>query len=111
MRRYILILIILIFLVSCSNKNSAPEDKVGDKTIEISNFVFSQEELTLKVGDTVTWINKDNVKHTVTSDSGNELASEILSNQKSYSHTFNSPGEYTYHCSLHPNMKAKVIVQ
>ncbi|MBU3906920.1 MAG: cupredoxin family copper-binding protein [Nanoarchaeota archaeon] len=79
--------------------------------IDISGFVFSPNILTIKVGDSVEWTNKDSASHTVTSDSRNELNSETLSGGESYSHTFNSAGTFSYHCSAHTSMKAKIIVE
>ena len=91
-----------------------PEVEVSEsKTIEISimDYSFKIAELTINVGDTVIWTNKDSVKHTVTSDSGDELGSELLSKDKSYSHTFNSKGEFGYHCTPHSYMKGKIVVK
>ncbi|MBI5803118.1 cupredoxin family copper-binding protein [Candidatus Pacearchaeota archaeon] len=79
--------------------------------IEIKNFDFSPTELRIKVGDSVEWTNMDSVGHTVTSDSGKELDSSLLSKGKTYSHTFASTGTYEYHCSPHPYMKSKIIVE
>ncbi|MFA4952754.1 MAG: cupredoxin family copper-binding protein [Candidatus Pacearchaeota archaeon] len=78
---------------------------------EIKNFAFNPITLTIKKGDSVKWTNIDSAKHTVTSDSGNELDSELLTNGETYSHTFNEVGTYNYHCAPHPMMKAKIIVQ
>lgn len=82
----------------------------NSKSIEISSFVFAPQTLSIKAGETITWTNKDAAPHTVTSDSGSELASPTISQGQSYSHTFNLAGEYSYHCAFHPGMKAKVIV-
>lgn len=90
---------------------TAPETTAKTYTIDIKNFDFSPSTLTVKVGDTVTWTNMDSVGHTVTSDSGSELASSTLSNGGSYSHTFTSAGTFSYHCRPHPTMKATVTVQ
>ena len=79
-------------------------------TVNIENFAFSPGTLTIKVGQTVTWTNKDSTSHTVTSDSGNELISSTLSNSQTYTHTFNSVGTFNYHCSIHTSMKASIIV-
>ena len=79
--------------------------------IEIKNFAFNPITLTIKKGDSVKWTNMDSAKHTVTSDSENELDSELLANGEIYSHTFNEVGTYNYHCAPHPIMKAKIIVQ
>ena len=79
--------------------------------IELSGFAFSPKELTIQVGDTITWTNKDAVAHTVTSDTGQELGSEYLSKGESYSHTFNTEGNFDYHCTPHPSMKGTIIVE
>lgn len=79
--------------------------------VDIQNFAFSPSSLTIKVGDKVTWTNNDPTPHTVTSDSGSELGSSSLSTSQTYSHTFNTKGEFDYHCSIHTMMKGKVIVQ
>ena len=77
----------------------------------IQNFNYIPTELTIKVGETVTWTNKDSVKHTVTSDSGEELNSDYLAKDETYSHTFDQAGEYPYHCIPHPFMEGKIIVE
>jgi len=79
--------------------------------VKISNFAFSPSTITIKKGDTVKWTNLDSVRHTVTSNSGSELNSELLSKTESYSRTFNQAGTYNYHCTPHPSMKAKIIVE
>lgn len=80
-------------------------------SVEISNFAFSPSTLTVKAGDSVTWTNKDSVSHTITSDSGSELGSSPISSGGTYSHTFNTAGTYSYHCSIHVSMKGTVIVE
>lgn len=91
---------------------SATETTSGTNTISIEGFAFSPKTLTIKAGTTVTWTNKDSASHTVTSDeSKRELNSPNLGNGASYSHTFNTPGTYNYHCTLHPMMKATIIVE
>jgi len=79
--------------------------------INIQNFAYSNTALTIKQRDIITWTNKDSARHTVTSDSGSELDSELLDKEESYSHTFNTAGTYNYHCTPHPYMKGKVIVE
>ncbi|HLC87101.1 MAG TPA: cupredoxin family copper-binding protein [Candidatus Nanoarchaeia archaeon] len=83
----------------------------NEKIINIEGFAFSPKELRIKVGDSVTWTNKDSVGHTVTSDSGTELDSDLLSKEESFSHAFTKAGTYTYYCSIHPSMKATIIVE
>ena len=107
-----------------SNTQSAPQNPQS-KEVLIKGFAFSPSTINIKVRDSITWTNQDSASHTVTSDSGSELSasglelksdsgselnSELLSQGESYSHTFNTPGTYSYHCTPHPGMKAKVIV-
>ncbi len=67
--------------------------------------------LAVNAGATVTWSNKDTVNHTVDSDAVRVFNSGNLPAGKSYSHTFTSPGTYTYHCSVHPGMTGTVVVR
>ena len=95
------------------NSNQLPSEESSAKTYnaEISGFVFSPQVLSVKVGDTVTWTNKDSAKHTVTSDSGNELNSNLLGKNEEYSHTFTTAGTYKYHCTPHPYKTGKIVVE
>lgn len=79
--------------------------------VDIENFAYNEKELTIKKGDTIIWTNRDSVGHTVTSESGNELDSELLGEGESYSHTFNEAGTYDYYCKPHPYMKGRIVVE
>jgi len=79
--------------------------------VSISNFAYVPAELHISPGTTVVWTNNDSAGHTVTSESGIELDSVLLGNGESFSHTFNTSGEFNYLCKPHPWMKGKVIVQ
>jgi plastocyanin len=81
------------------------------QNIQIMNFAFSPSSLTIHAGDTVVWTNQDSAGHSVVSDSGSEINSPILSTGQTYSHTFTTPGTYSYHCSVHLSMKGTIIVQ
>lgn len=84
---------------------------VNEHDIEIQGFAFSQSELHIKKGETVTWTNLDKVGHTITSDSDAVFESPLLEKGQSFSHTFIEAGVYNYHCAPHPNMEAKIIVK
>lgn len=75
--------------------------------VTIKNFAFTPQEITIKVGDTVTWTHQDSVPHTTT---GNIWDSGHLGQGKTYSKTFDKAGTYDYICTIHPSMKGKVIV-
>jgi plastocyanin len=75
----------------------------------IQSFAFSPNPLTIALGSTVTWTNRDGAPHTVTADDGS-WGSSTLGQGGTYSHVFTSPGTYTYYCAIHPSMKGTVVV-
>jgi plastocyanin len=77
--------------------------------VTIDNFTFSPPELTVKVGDTVTWTNHDDIPHTIVS--AGKFRSKALDTDNSYSFTFASAGDYKYFCSLHPHMTGMIKVE
>lgn len=98
---------------SSSNSNSS-STPVSTDAVTIQSFAFTPQDITVKVGTTVTWTNQDSIGHTVTSDDGDSLSPKLNSNmlQKgdTYTYTFSTPGTYKYHCSVHPEMTGTVTV-
>ncbi len=96
---------------SSSNIN-AIVDQTGETSgsVQISNFAFTQHTIRIKKGMTVTWTNNDAITHTVTSDDG-LFDSGNISPGKTFSFTFNSTGNYSYHCNIHTFMTGSVIVE
>ena|SRR5260221_966157 len=82
----------------------------GKDAVTIQNFAFSPTSITIKAGQSITWTNEDSVGHSATADD-NSWDTGVLSQGQSKSITFAKAGMYTYHCSVHPNMKATVVVQ
>lgn len=78
--------------------------------VTIKGFSFQPAALTVPVGTTVTWTNEDSVDHTSTSDTG-VWNSGHLGTGQSFSFTFKRPGTFSYHCAIHPDMKATIVVQ
>lgn len=80
--------------------------------IAIVDFEFQPDELTVLVGEPVTWTNNANRNHTVTSDQGTELDGNPVLPGEAYGHVFEVPGTYTYHCEIHPEqMTGTIVVQ
>jgi plastocyanin len=75
----------------------------------IDEFAFKPDTITVPVGTTVVWENKDDIPHTVVA-VDKTFRSPALDTDDKFSFTFNNTGSFEYFCSLHPNMKAKVIV-
>jgi plastocyanin len=96
---------------NASNSTAAPTQAASPATdaVDISGFAFSQPDLQIAAGTTVTWTNQDSANHTVTSDDG-AFDSGQLAQGGTFSWTFDTPGTYTYHCANHPNMTATVTV-
>lgn len=79
--------------------------------ITMKNIHFVPNDITVAVGTTVTWTNEDAVAHNVTSDDG-LFESGNITKGETFSYTFDKPGTYSYHCTLHPpDMKGTVVVQ
>jgi len=89
----------------------AAEPAAAGPTVKIDNFTFGPAALTIKVGTTVTWVNGDDIPHTVVSVDHTTFKSKVLDTDQSYTFTFTKAGEYPYFCSLHPHMTGKVVVQ
>ncbi|MEH6951115.1 plastocyanin/azurin family copper-binding protein [Nitrobacter sp. NHB1] len=78
-------------------------------SVTIDNFTFEPAQLTVKVGTTVTWTNRDDIPHTVVS--AGQFRSKALDTDDKYSFTFTGAGNYTYFCSLHPHMVGTIKVE
>src|SRR5580692_7260181 len=87
-------------------------DAPAAATVQIDNFTFKPKELTIKAGDTVTWVNNDDIPHTATAEGDTPLFdSKALDTDDKYSFTFTQPGIYHYYCKVHPHMRGTIIVK
>ena len=75
-----------------------------------NRYLFGPAKVFVNVGGNVTWSNGSDAPHTVTSDSGTELASSNLNAGATFGHTFSATGTFAYHCSIHTYMKGTVVV-
>jgi amicyanin len=88
--------------------NSADVGPVA--TVSMDHNTFIPTEITVVPGTTVTWVNNEAMPHTVV-DSNKGFRSKTLIKDATFSFTFTTAGDYDYQCSIHPNMKGKVIVK
>jgi len=86
------------------------QQKPETAEVKIDNFSFGPAALTVPVGTTVSWTNRDDIPHTVVSTDG-VFKSKVLDTDEKFSFTFSKAGTYPYFCSIHPKMTGKVIVQ
>ena len=89
---------------------SASSAWAADAAVMIDNFTFNPPRLTVKAGTSVTWINEDDIPHTVVA-TGKQFRSKVLDSEEKYSFTFTAPGTYEYFCSLHPHMTGTIVVE
>jgi plastocyanin len=105
----VVIAMLLLFMgptdVAANDQPSVPNAEV-----KIDNFSFGPETLTVPVGTTVTWTNRDDIPHTVVSTDG-VFKSKVRDTDEKFSYTFAKAGTYSYYCSVHPKMTGKVVVQ
>lgn len=99
--------------MECS-KSAYSNDSGGGGTnssnkIYMKNSVFSSASFTITVGGTVTWVNDDNMIHTVTADNGSFNSGDIQVGS-SFSKTFSTTGTYPYHCTYHSGMTGTIVV-
>jgi plastocyanin len=95
---------------ACAQEPAQQVAAISAPTISIDNFAFSKQSVTVPVGTKVTWVNHDDMLHTI-ADEGKSFKSDPLDNGESFSHVFDKPGTYKYFCSLHPHMQGTVVVQ
>ena len=104
----------LTVFVLCGTSKVKPtmagESSPPGVVVNIENFSFGSAALTVPVGTTVTWINKDDVPHTVIS-TEKVFGSSVLDTDDKFSYTFTKPGTFPYFCSVHPKMTGKVVVR
>jgi len=88
-------------------------DGTGSKQnrIEIKDFAFNPQTLTVKSGEKITWINRDEEPHTVVSVGKKFKKSTALDTDQEFTITAGAPGTYTYFCSVHPKMTGTIVVE
>ena len=89
---------------------ASAQPKPETMEVKIDNFTFGPAELTVMVGTTITWTNRDDIPHTVVS-TDKVFKSKVLDTDERFSFTFSTPGTFPYFCSIHPKMTGKVVVQ
>lgn len=89
-----------------------PTPSNGERLVSTAmrSMTYTDSKLEVAAGTTIAWSNQDQVPHTVTSDE-NSFDSGVINTDAVWRHTFDRAGTYTYHCTLHPFMKATVVVR
>ncbi|HEV7219986.1 MAG TPA: cupredoxin family copper-binding protein [Terriglobales bacterium] len=104
------ILSLALLATVTSKRLASSRSEVATTSVDIDNFSFAPRQLTIPAGRRVTWINKDDVPHTIIS-VDHRFKSKALDTDDKFSFTFQNPGVYEYFCSVHPTMTGKIIVR
>ena len=99
-----------LFALAGEMKN---DDSTSSKQnrIEIKDFAFNPQTLTVKSGEKVTWINRDDEPHTIVSVEKQFKKSTALDTDQEFTITAGTPGTYSYFCSVHPKMTGTIVVE
>ncbi len=100
----------LLLLAGSPSVTANDQPSAATAEVKIDNFSFGPQTLTVPVGATVTWTNRDDIPHTVVSTDG-VFKSKVRDTDEKFSYTFTKAGTYLYYCSVHPKMTGKVVVQ
>lgn len=107
------ILVVLNFCLAAFGNETTNGASAGDirNKIEIKDFMFYPPTITVKSGEKITWINRDDEPHTVVSVGKKFQKSSALDTDQEFSITAGAPGTYEYFCSVHPKMTGTIVVQ
>jgi plastocyanin len=99
-----------VLLAGLPNVAAKAQQPSATAEVKIDNFSFGPGTVTVAVGTTVVWTNRDDIPHTVVSTDG-VFKSKVLDTDEKFSYTFTKTGTFPYFCSIHPKMTGKVVVQ
>ena len=103
------VLLMMVALAAARGVAASPQQATTAE-VKIDNFSFGPATLTVAPGTTVTWVNHDDIPHTVVS-TDSVFKSKVLDTDEKFSFTFTKTGTYPYFCSIHPKMTATVVVK
>ena len=120
LKRHIALAAVALAAVAGCGSSSSSSDKNAETTatqpaaapgaVSMKSLAFQPSKTTVAVGQKVTWTNDDNVDHNVTATRGAKFMSQAFPPGKTYSYTPRKPGTIAYVCTLHPGMKATLVV-
>lgn len=100
-----------VLLFARGNEVSTASVSTNENKIEIKDFAFSPQNLTVKSGEKITWVNRDEEPHTVVSVGKKFQKSSALDTDQEFTITAGAPGTYKYFCSVHPRMTGTIVVE
>ena len=104
------VMVATLLLSAGSPRSSAKTPQPATAEVKVDNFSFGPTTVTVAVGSTVTWTNRDDIPHTIVS-TEKIFKSKVLDTDEKFSFTFTKAGTYPYFCSIHPKMTGSVVVR
>jgi plastocyanin len=101
---------VAVLLLSAASSDSSAKPQPATAEVKVDNFSFGPTTLTVAVGTTVTWTNRDDIPHTIVS-TEKVFKSKVLDTDEKFSFIFDKAGTYPYFCSIHPKMTGSVVVK
>ena len=101
---------IVLLLAGSPIVKASDQPAAAGLEVKIDNFSFGPQTITVPVGATVTWTNRDDIPHTSVSTEG-VFKSKVMDTDEKFSYTFTKAGTYPYFCSIHPKMTGQVVVK
>jgi plastocyanin len=92
-----------------ANAPAPSGEAVRSERVEIVDFSYDPDPVTIQAGGKVTWLNRDSASHTATADDGS-FDTGTIEEGKLKSESFKQSGTYAYHCTIHPSMKGTIEV-
>jgi plastocyanin len=108
-RIFVLVVGVAVWLAFAGGASAG--EKAAGQEITIDNFSFGPTTVSVPTGTTVTWVNHDDIPHTVVSEDLITFKSRPLDTDDRFSFKFEKAGTYKYFCSIHPKMTAQVVVR
>ena len=111
----VIVIIFIVGLLSCSSGNDGGNGIISSNDfaihkIDILNFVFSPQTLSIEIGDKVVWTNTATDVHRVVWDNGTFSSSDNLDIFQSYEIILTTSGTFPYHCGIHSSMTGSITV-
>ena len=101
-------LVVLAPAVGAHERGGGPSVTTQAVRVRVIDFAFRPRNLTIARGTVVRWVNRGDVTHTTTSNTG--LWNQRLAPGETFRRRFRRTGSFAYHCTIHPQMTARVIV-
>lgn len=90
---------------------AASTPAAGEVRVAMKDFKFIPQDVTVEVGETITWVNEDTAQHNAVAADGEGPASELFNQGESYSWTAEKAGKIPYVCTIHPGMEGTITVR